>query len=649
MKASPAKFLSARITLWWDRLDSRSALLVLFLLAVLITAVTYLIWGDDPWKRDLPQKFLDGDKLDQKRAITLGLWFGAAFNAVIASLLLASSHWWARQKNHILPPPPLSLPLWSRRLFLWGLIAALTTAAWIRTPRLDHGFWNDEEQTFRKFLWGKNEVTDSGNLKFKAVSWKHTFFANNNGNNQVTNTVQARFFHELWKKFFYQEGDRPFQESIIRFSPFINGLLGIAALALLLRIIGYPLAGVTAAWILTLNPWHLRYSVEARGYADLLLFISLTFIFLTLALRSGKWKWWIAYGLFQSLYLLSFAGAIYLAVAQNLVVLAVIANRRSAVHFWRWLVGTAVGAMLFIQIMIPTAINIIEYMRTHSGSNFPITLAHLQDFWAHLVFGSQWKTQADPSLHHGISIETYQSLHPVINPLMTFVIPFLTLLGLTVILIKGKTLRVFIVALLGSLALIALHNAVAALTFYIWYVIYIVLGFATALAFVPELVADICRYMDKHNTRIYSKYTPLIIAIILIVGYGYMVAPALTRVRTFERHTMRSAVELVRGEAPALDADNGKLLTCAIGSGANQMRTYDPWVKPIKKQGDFINIISKAREQKLPLSVYVCSPLRVQREFPEAWKQLENNKFFEKKENLKSIEEFWSFQIYQLR
>ncbi len=118
VKQRPAKFLSARITHWWDRLDSRSALLVLFLLAVLLTVVSYLIWGDDPWKRNLPQKFLDGDKLDQKQAITLGLWFGAAFNAVIVVILLATSRWWARQTNHILPPPHRDLPLWSRRLFL---------------------------------------------------------------------------------------------------------------------------------------------------------------------------------------------------------------------------------------------------------------------------------------------------------------------------------------------------------------------------------------------------------------------------------------------------------------------------------------------------------------------------------------------------
>lgn len=649
MKSSPTKFLSSRFTQWWDRLDSRSAQIVLFLLAVFIFAISYLIWGDDPWKRELPDKFLDGEKLDQKKAITLGLWFGAAFNAVIASILLLSSHWWARHTNHILPPPASPPSLWTKRLFLWGLIAALIAGAWIRAPRLDHGFWNDEEQIFRKFLWGKNVVTDSGKLEFKPVSWKTTLFSTNNGNNQVTNTVQARIMHGLWKKFFHKKGERPFKEAVIHLSPFINGLLGIAALAVLLRMIGFPLAGVTAAWMLTFNPWHLRYSVEARGYADLLLFISLTFIFLTLALRSGRWRWWIAYGIFQSLYLLSFAGAVYLAVAQNLIVLAVILYRRNPIHFWRWFVSTSIGAMIFIQIMTPMAINIVEYMRTHTEVNFPLTLAHLKDFWSHLVFGSQWKTQADPTLHYGISLETYRSQYPIITLLMIYIIPTLTAIGITGILIKGKELRIFITTLIGAMALIALHHYTAELTYYIWYAIYIVLGFATAIAFIPELIAIRFGSQNEKDKNIYSKYTPVFVSALIIIGYGCMTSPSLSRLRKYERHTMNKAVKIARGESPALDSKNSNLLTASIGSGANQMQTYDPWVKPVKEQADFDAMISKAKESGKPLLIYACSPLRIQGEFPDAWKQLENENLFEKAEYVKGIEEFWSYQIYKLR
>lgn len=649
MKAPATKSLPSRAKRWWADCDKGGKLAVLIVLGILLATLAWLKWGDDPWRHGLPQAYFAGKKLDTQNSIVLGLWFGAAINAVIATALLATSCWWARQPNRIEPPQRPPLPQWSRRLFWWGLAAALLAAAWVRAPRLEHSFWNDEELAFRHFLWGRNIVTDSGNLKFEPVSWQHTLFTTGSGNNHVTQTVQSRLAHGLWKKFFHREGDSPFKESVIRLPPFINGLLGIAALALLLRLAGYPLAGATAAWILALNPWHLRYSVEARGYADLMLLIPLTFICLLLALRSGQWRWWLGYGLFQSLYLLSFAGAIYVAMAQNLIVLAVVIKRHQAIHFWRWTVSTAIGATLFIQIMTPMAIRIAIYMETHKHNNFPITLAHLQDLWAHLVFGSQWKTQAAPNLYNGLSVEIYQSAHPATLPLMTFVIPTLVTIGTLGALVKGRELWLFVCTLLGALALTALHNATADLTYYIWYAIYLVLGFALALGFVPELVAGGWKSLKKNHSPSASVALPIATAILIVTGYGWMTSPSLAQVRDFERHPMKAAVEVVRGNAPALAAANSNTLTCSIGSGSPQIQTYDPWVRPVKEQVDFDGLLKDARQSGKPLFVYACSPLRVQREFPGAWEQLENNQLFEKVIYLKGLEEFWSLQIYRFK
>lgn len=79
------------------------------------------------------------------------------------------------------------------------------------------------------------------------------------------------------------------------------------------------------------------------------------------------------------------------------------------------------------------------------------------------------------------------------------------------------------------------------------------------------------------------------------------------------------------------------------------MRSYDPWVHAVKKQADFDSVLKEARDSGKPLSIYVCSPLRVEREFPEAWKTLEDPQVFEKTAYLKGLEEFWSYQIYRLK
>lgn len=654
MKYNLAQLLSSRTKAWWQVHQKNDASIVFFLLAVLIACLAYLIWGDDPWRHQLPQKFIAGEYLSANKSITLGLWAGAVINALISSILLFSSYWWPQGKPHAHPstvdkPFTTQSKPWVKRLFYLGLISALLGAAWIRAPRLEHSFWNDEEMPFRKYLWGEYVPTDAGELEHKPVSWKRTFFYTTTGNNHLTQTVSSRITHDVWKFFFHQEEERPFHESILRLMPFINSLLGIAALAFLMRLSGYPLAGVTAAWILALNPWHLRYSVEARGYADLMLFIPLTFIALIYALRSNKWRWWLAYGLLQSLYLLAFAGAAYLAIAQNLIVLMLLLKQRKHASLWKWSVSTSIGAMLFIFIMTPMVIEYIEYVKAHPHLTFPLTIAHLQDLWAHLILGVPWKSVTDSTLHNGMSVQTYQNDYPVIRSLTVFVFPALLLIGSVTALIKNKELRIFITSSLGALALITLHNSLSQNIFHIWYMIYTVLIFAAALAFLPMLIATGGRSIRQGNFKSIQTYTAFGSAMILVIAYGAMTAPALARIRNFERMPMREVVESVRSEAPALDPVNANILTCSIGSGAVQMRSYDPWVHPVKKQADFDSVLKEARESGKPLFIYVCSPLRVKREFPETWKLLEDPAIFEKIAYFKGLEEFWSYQTYQLK
>ncbi|MCF6314292.1 MAG: glycosyltransferase family 39 protein [Verrucomicrobiales bacterium] len=643
--------LLARLKHWWQNHKSNDAAVVCLLLAILCSAIAYLMWGDDPWRRHLPQKFLAGEYINNRNGIILGLWFAAAINAAISVILLLSSRWWpepTKQKKPLLPKPSSS-SIQTRRLFYIGLFSALLVAGWIRAPRLEHSFWNDEEMAFRKFLWGENVLdtnTPDNKLRYKPVSWKRSFFYTSNGNNHVTQTISSRLYHEVWKYFFLKDGDRPFQESVIRLSPFISGLLGISALAFLLRTTGYPLAGITAAWLLAINPWHLRYSVEARGYADLMLFIPLTFIALLYALRTARWRWWILYGLFQCLCLLAFAGAIYLVAAQNLIVLGLLIQQRKPHQLWRWGVSSSIGAMLFITMVTPMVIRVIDYAKTHQHDMAPITVAHWRDFWSHLVIGAPWKTMADPSLHNGLSTQMYQSEHPSVFWLMAFIIPLTFISGLIWTFLKNPQLRIFISSILGSLVLLLLHNALSETIFLIWYIIYTVLLFSAALAFAPELLQRCtCFSRQKHTAR----YVATAYTVIMILGYGWLCAPSIARLRQFEREPMREAVTQVRGATPALDPDNQATLTCSIGSGAAQMRSYDPWVHPVKKVGDFEQIVKEAREKHKKLFIYVCSPLRVKREYPHAWQQLNDQTTFEKTVYLKGLEEFWSYQIYRLK
>ncbi|MEZ5433727.1 MAG: hypothetical protein R3F31_21690 [Verrucomicrobiales bacterium] len=46
---------------------------------------------------------------------------------------------------------------------------------------------------------------------------------------------------------------------------------------------------------------HLRYSSEARGYSLMLCFLLATLWFSGLALKTGRWRWWLLFGLAEFL------------------------------------------------------------------------------------------------------------------------------------------------------------------------------------------------------------------------------------------------------------------------------------------------------------------------------------------------------------
>ena len=75
--------------------------------------------------------------------------------------------------------------------------------------------------------------------------------------------------------------------------------------------------GFLAGLLLAVHPWHVRFSVEMRGYSAMLLALTLGVIFLLLGLRDGRWRWWLASAAMNLWALLAFAGCLYVPVVAN--------------------------------------------------------------------------------------------------------------------------------------------------------------------------------------------------------------------------------------------------------------------------------------------------------------------------------------------
>ncbi|MCB1234313.1 MAG: glycosyltransferase family 39 protein, partial [Verrucomicrobiae bacterium] len=475
-----------------------------------------------------------------------------------------------------------------------------------------------------------------GSVAFHPASWERSLFYSVNGNNHVVHTIGARFGLAVWR-IFSGSGPDTFSEAAARMEPLLSGLLTLAALAFWLRSIGYPAAGAGAAWILALHPWHARYSAEARGYSALLLFVVLAVLCLTFALRTRRWRWWLGYGASQCLYLLCFAGAVYVAVGMNLLVAAFLLWKRDGVAIRRWLVACVLGAMVFLQMMTATVLRIWRWVQAPHVEPFPIDRGFGRDFWAHLAIGAPWSND-DPVLHRFTSLSRLAGESAFFDAGLKFVLPALLIAGIGLALARGgRDSRLFFGSLLLAAVLVFIHNRLFNMAYYTWYAIWAVVAFAAALALLPEILSR-----GKNRLAI-----GLVAAV--VVFYGALSRPALARMRLHDRHPMRRAVVAVRGEAPALEARHAALLTGTAGSGANQVRTYDPRVRWVKTVADLDALVAEARRSGKPLVIYACGLGQMARATPDLLARLRDPALFTPDPDpILGLEEFWSFRLFRL-
>jgi hypothetical protein len=155
--------------------------------------------------------------------------------------------------------------------------SAMAVNSWICWPRLWQSFWHDENYPIRNAIVGTYRLLPDGSLKLKPVSWQATFFFYRKPNHTLYSGI-ARVCNEAWRLITRPKGLQ-FSESIIRFPTYVAGIASIATIALLLNELEFPSAGVVAAFLSALHPWHIRYASEARAYAFVLCLIPLVIYF----------------------------------------------------------------------------------------------------------------------------------------------------------------------------------------------------------------------------------------------------------------------------------------------------------------------------------------------------------------------------------
>jgi hypothetical protein len=629
------------LTKWRNIYGTKPLLVCVGFALALLGAIAFLVITGGPWNQQVVAQAAAQKPFVLKHWIPYAIGWGCLAVAAAAVLILATARWWMRPTPPTLSPLPSVAMSANKKWVYAGLFLAVAVfSGWLRAPRLDDSFWNDEEMAFRSYVWGKYTVEKDDSLKFKQVPWEQTLYESKKGNNQVLCSVEARLgmalFNDPSKS--APAGLPAFQESAARFFPYLSGCFICLALGWLGLVLGSPRAGLAAALLMALNPWHMRYAVEMRGYSTHLLFLVLATGCLVKALQASGWRWWLLYGLTQALALLAYCGAAYWAVLLNAVAAGVIWFRspHRSVGLMRLGIANAITLIPVAAILMPSLLQIIVYMKDPEMKTTypPATLSWLVDFWHHLTIGfPQHSRSLEEAL--GTSLEVLRSRNRWAEVTVHYLIPGLVLLGVFQMLRRDWRGYVLVLPALLAATLsytLSVKNGSPLLA---QYLIYLLPTFCLAMAYAPSLLPQ----------RLGNL-------LFIVVGiYAFTTVDARRAMTSGERQPMRKAAMKARHEHHVPTGEFAKTITVIAGQSAGQIHSYDPRAIELEARKDggkshLDELMARAQREQRPLIVYFCNRVRLKQEFPATAVALANRDNWVHESLEPGLEAMWSYQIY---
>ncbi len=554
--------------------------------AVLLGLVVHLLVGEKPWDAEVPGRF---EPVEPGRLFdVLGCyryWISAG-NAVLVALLW----WWAPRwlgPREAPVDPSLAAPASRSRAFAWLVAGAVALAAILAWPRLEFGFWDDEISTVFYFADGGYVSDRKGGAVAWQPSWRRTFHYGTKksygANNHVPHTILVRLTLGAWRAVAQPEVRWP-DERVARIPAFLAGLGAIVATALLLRRLGFPVAGVFVAWLLAIHPWYLRYVSEARGYSLLMLLVPLLLYALLDAFERSSWRRWLAFAGAGAAVLWTFPGALLVVVAANLTALAELARRRQqagvAVRASRWLVANLLAAGVWAQLMLP---NLLLFALHISWEVQEPHRSLVYDLLSHVWSGTAWAYPR--SGDHYAELADFAGAWP--GPFQGLVAAAvgLALLGAVRLLRRGR-LHAWLVAVLALPAPLAVAVQMwRHALFHPWYAIYAVPGLAILLAIGLETV-----FVRLRAPRARMLATAGGMAAFWL-GYAATSHFALRALRTSPVMQTREVAAVMRPVRDPFDPANERVLTA---SWRRAFLYYDPLSRRLSEPGELRSLMDQA-------------------------------------------------------
>lgn len=544
------------------------------------------------------------------------VWIALLVDLGLVAILAATARWWTA---------PLAGKSVERRLerrtpqWFWPLvIAAMALNTFLCAPRLSQSFWHDETYPIRNAIVGVYKKQSDGSLKLRPTNWVETLFFYKKPNHTLYSGL-ARLGNDVWRALTRPRGLQ-FNEVVIRLPAFLAGIGSVATIALLLNYLRFPSAGVVAAFLTALHPWHIRYASEARAYAFVLLLVPVVLYYFLRAVEDGRWRWWLAFGASQFLLLYFYPTCVYVLVVLNLCAPLAIWwtwKRDSLVPGLRWVVANLGAALLFLPVMLPCVPQFLEYVKGTGGQG-QLSLMWLANFLAHMVAGIPWAYQGH---YEPGSIELYPWYvgHPGLGVLVGFLCMLFLVMGIRRLIARGRLYALLPVILLAPAVFCYWDTSRRGGFIYEWYLLFLLPG---ALA-LWGLGLD--EFWSSARSRT-AKIAAGVFVVLVLGDYVWWTTPQRDFLMTHSIQPNQESVLLTRPTLNPHDPRQKDIITTTF-YGAPE--PYDPNIIMVRNASELGELVHRADAEGKTLFVNLGYLTTVEGEHFHKYELLKSSGFFE--------------------
>jgi hypothetical protein len=561
----------------------------------LLALLAWLVGPLSPARLGVAFDFVPPPGRSHVHTILVATWWAAALNAALCALLLASAGVWMRA------PSAAAFRRGPRRgaAFWVPLAVAVLLAGALRWPLAQGSLWWDEAWNIRNTVVGKLDTApdDPGRTLFQRASWLRTLWYYHSPTNHVGFTVPARLSTELWRAA-SGAGPQAFDEFAYRLPAYAAALCAVAMAAVLVAALGFPRAGLAAAFLLAVHPLHVRYGADGRGYSLVVLLTLAGACLLLRALRDGGWRWWLAYGASQLWLLWTFPLGVYVPLAFGFAGLAAIAldGERSAgdraLLAARFLVANVLAAMAFFALMAPNLAQAAAFDKEWRDAG-RIDLFWLQRFWVMMSSGLALRGPRQPDVWFP-TLAALGEAHPALRVMVYGLLPLSALAGIARALRAGSAReRAVWLGLLAPTALFLGHRELQSFFILPRFVIF---ALPAAVCFPALGLEGLLAALARGRPRLVGLGLGLALA-----GFAAAVSPALGVLAAQPASPSRELVALL--DAVEKSAPAG-ILRAGLGLGGDAPRIYDPRIVEVERPEQLEALCERSRAEGRPLYVF---------------------------------------------